>query len=167
MPSTTHTTIKHTLLVLCLEKVWPKSDEHSFDQLWYTLCLWKCVIITPLVQSFDFEGTWCILFWGYLVYIIRDNYPLSSIFWFWGYLVYIIRDNYPLSSNLSILRVPGVYYSRNASCALNLIYTIVLLSLGRYLCWYHLTGSQWFDTSAGIIWQVVSGSTPLLVSFDR
>jgi hypothetical protein len=147
MPSTTHTTIKHTLLVLCLEKVWPKSDEHSFDQLWYTLCLWKCVIITPLVQSFDFEGTWCILFWGYLVYIIRDNYPLSS--------------------NLSILRVPGVYYSRNASCALNLIYTIVLLSLGRYLCWYHLTGSQWFDTSAGIIWQVVSGSTPLLVSFDR
>ena len=147
MPSTTHTTIKHTLLVLCLEKVWPKSDEHSFDQLWYTLCLWKCVIITPLVQSFDFEGTWCILFWGYLVYIIRDNYPLSS--------------------NLSILRVPGVYYSRNASCALNLIYTIVLLSLGRYLCWYHLTGSQWFDTSAGIIRQVVSGSTPLLVSFDR
>jgi len=32
-------------------------------------------------------------------------------------------------------------YSRNASCALNLISTFLLLSLGRYLCWW--TISPW------------------------
>jgi hypothetical protein len=53
---------------------------YYFEGTWCILF----VIITPLVQSFDFEGTW---------------------------LVYIIRDNYPLSSNLLFLRVPGVYYS--------------------------------------------------------
>jgi len=44
-------------------------------------------------------------------------------------------------------------YSRNASCALNLISTFVLLSLGRYLCWwtisprgYHPPSSQCVGT---------------------
>jgi hypothetical protein len=44
-------------------------------------------------------------------------------------------------------------YSRNASCALNCISTFLLLSLGRYLCWwticsrmYHPPSSQWFGT---------------------
>jgi hypothetical protein len=44
-------------------------------------------------------------------------------------------------------------YSRNASCALNLISTFLLLSLDRHLCWwsislrgYHQPSSQWFGT---------------------
>ena len=44
-------------------------------------------------------------------------------------------------------------YSRNASCALNLISTFLLLSQGRYLCWwtirprvYHLPSGQCFGT---------------------
>jgi len=52
-----------------------------------------------------------------------------------------------------LLNVPDVGYSRNESCALNLISTFLLLSLGRYLCWwtispwgYHPPSSQWFGT---------------------
>ena len=44
-------------------------------------------------------------------------------------------------------------YSSKASCALNLISTFVLLSLGRYLCWWsisprghHPSSSQYLDT---------------------
>ena len=63
-------------------------------------------------------------------------------------------------SNLSTLSVLDEGYSKNVSCALNLISTILLLSLGRYFCWwtisprgYHPPSSQcfyhWVDTSAG------------------
>jgi hypothetical protein len=53
---------------------------------------------------------------------------------------------------LSILRVTDEGYSRNASCALNLISMLLLLSLGRYLCW-------WTISPVGIIRSVVSAST--------
>ena len=46
-----------------------------------------------------------------------------------------------------------VGYSRNSSCTLNLISTFVLLSLGRYLCW-------WTISTRNIICPVVSASTP-------
>ena len=56
-------------------------------------------------------------------------------------------------SNLSICVVPDEGYSRNASRALNLISTFLLLVLGRYLYWwvislrkYHPTSSQCFGT---------------------
>ena len=39
-------------------------------------------------------------------------------------------------SNLSIVSVPDESYFRNASYALNLISTFLLLPLGRYLCWW-------------------------------
>jgi len=53
----------------------------------------------------------------------------------------------------SILSVPDEGYSRNVSCAINLISTFLLLSLGRYLCrWtisprgYYPPNSQCFGT---------------------
>jgi hypothetical protein len=56
-------------------------------------------------------------------------------------------------SNNLILRVPNNGYHRNASCAVNLISTFLLLSLGRYhWCWtisnriYHPHSSQCFAT---------------------
>jgi hypothetical protein len=36
----------------------------------------------------------------------------------------------------SILSVPDESYSRKESCALNPIATYLLLSFGRYLCWW-------------------------------
>ena len=51
--------------------------------------------------------------------------------------------------SLSILRVPDECYSRNASCAMNLISTFLLLSLGRNLC---------FGVPENIIRPVVSAS---------
>jgi ABC-type nickel/cobalt efflux system permease component RcnA len=56
-------------------------------------------------------------------------------------------------SNLLILSVSDEGYSRNGLCALNVIPTILLLSLGRYRCWrticlkeYHPPSSQCFGT---------------------
>jgi len=46
-------------------------------------------------------------------------------------LVYLL----PNISNLLIMGVPDDGYSRNASFALNSIYTFLLLSLSRYLSW--------------------------------
>ena len=42
--------------------------------------------------------------------------------------MYIIRDNYPLSSNLSILKVPGVYYFEGTWCILFVIITPLVQS---------------------------------------
>ena len=39
-------------------------------------------------------------------------------------------------SNLLLLSVPDEEYFRNAWCALNYISTFLLLSVGRYLCWW-------------------------------
>ena len=54
-------------------------------------------------------------------------------------------------SNLSTLCVLDEGYSRNASCVLNLISTFLLLSQGRYICWwtirvYRLSSGQYFGT---------------------
>jgi hypothetical protein len=91
-------------------------------------------------------------------------------------LMLLVTKRFFWLSNLSILSVPDADYSRNVSCALNLISTFLLLSLGWYLCWwtispwgYHPPSSQcyyhWVDTSAGgllvpegIIQPVVSAS---------
>jgi hypothetical protein len=59
--------------------------------------------------------------------------------------------NIILLSNLSILRVPEEGYSRNASCALNLMSTFLMLSPGRYIC-------CWTISLDGIIRPVVSVS---------
>jgi ABC-type nickel/cobalt efflux system permease component RcnA len=65
-------------------------------------------------------------------------------------------------SNLSTLSVLDEGYSKNVSCALNLISTILLLSLGQYLCCGLLIPED-------IIHQVVSvsitGSIPLQVDY--
>jgi hypothetical protein len=60
-----------------------------------------------------------------------------------------------------------VDYSRNASCAINMISTFLLLSLGLYLCWrtiilhYH-----WAYTSAGgLLFSTITGPIPLLEDY--
>jgi len=57
------------------------------------------------------------------------------------------------SAHYNRIHNPILIYSRNASCALTLISTFLLLSLGRYLCWwtispqgYHPPSSQCFGT---------------------
>jgi len=48
----------------------------------------------------------------------------------------------------SLFSIPDEGYSRKESCALNPISTYLLLSFGRYLCWwtiyYHMPSRQWF-----------------------
>jgi len=56
-----------------------------------------------------------------------------------------------LISNLLTLSVRDKGYSRNVSCALNLISMFLLLTLGRYLSW-------WIISPRGIICPVVSVS---------
>jgi hypothetical protein len=93
------------------------------------------------------ECTWWRLFWVYLMKVILSvpDEGYSECTWWWLFWVYLMKV---------ILSVPDEGYSRN------LISTFLLLSLGRYLCWwtispwgYHPSSSQcyyhWVDTSAG------------------
>ena len=57
-------------------------------------------------------------------------------------------------SNILALSVPEEGYYRNMSCTLTLVSMFLLLSLGRYLCWWtistrgnHMSSSQCYDTN--------------------
>jgi len=60
----------------------------------------------------------------YIGWVLMIDFSIQSIF-----LIIEI-------SNLLILSVPGEGYFRNAWCAVNYISTFLLLSVGRYLCWW-------------------------------
>jgi len=53
-----------------------------------------------------------------------------------------------LFSNVLPFSVSDEGYSRKALCALNLISTFLLLSLGRYLCWWTINSRGYYPTSS-------------------
>jgi hypothetical protein len=88
-----------------------------------------------------------------MVALFYDIFIFPSLSWFMK-VIPETRLYYPQTlelydfSNLSFLSVPDEDYSRNASCALNLISTFLLPSLGRYISLWtnHPSSSQCFVT---------------------
>jgi len=48
-------------------------------------------------------------------------------------------------------RIPSEGNFRNASCALSLISTFSLLSLGRYLCWWTISPCGYYPPNGGCL----------------
>ena len=79
--------------------------------------------------------------------IIRKRYKIPRVYSLWGqYNGHLLADkvgfflpSWKMGLHLSILSIPGEGYSRHASCTLNLISTFLLLSRGRYLCWWTIS----------------------------
>jgi hypothetical protein len=76
-------------------------------------------------RRFDFERTWWMLFWAYLVNVILsvpDECYFERTWWmlFWAYLMNVI------------LSVPDECYSRYTSCALNLISTYFVINSATF-----------------------------------
>jgi ABC-type nickel/cobalt efflux system permease component RcnA len=53
-------------------------------------------------------------------------------------------------NNLLFLSVPDEVYSRNILYTLNLISKLVLLSLGRYLCWLAISSQDYHSPSSEV-----------------
>jgi hypothetical protein len=94
----------------------------------------------------------------YLLIKLRFSTSRGDLGPFWlscfGPLISLLSTLYIIwVSNLSIFSKPDDGYSRNATCALNVISTFSLPSLGQCVCWwtikprgYHPPSSQSFST---------------------
>jgi len=119
------------LPLLCLKNI------ISYTYLPQTLVLWKMQIYFREIE--DSLSSFVLCQFGVLWCYTCVLYLHSPVVWTIGsvFLYPLLSDEtFILISNLSILSIPDEDYSRNASCALNLISTFLLLSLGRYLCWW-------------------------------
>jgi hypothetical protein len=97
-------------------------DEYYSERTWWML-FWAYLmnVILSVPDECYSERTWWMLFWAYLMNVVLsvpDECCSGRTWWmlFWAYPMNVV------------LSVPNECYSRNPSCALNLIFMFLLRS---------------------------------------